>query len=41
MTTSIFSLNQTADRITGALAFLAAVVLAAPIILLAIAPFAG
>ena len=41
MTSNNLTLNRTADRITGALALLVAAVLAAPIVLLAAAPFIG
>lgn len=41
MTTNTFQLSQTADRITSAVALLVAAVIAAPIVLLAIAPFIG
>ena len=39
MTSNSFQLSQTADRITSAIALLVAAVIAAPIVLLAIAPF--
>jgi hypothetical protein len=39
MTSNTYQLSQTADRITSAIALLVAAVIAAPIVLLAIAPF--
>lgn len=41
MTTETFSLSRTADRIATAAALLFASLIAAPIILLAVAPFVG